>query len=225
MRSADGEWQLDLDAIGAALAAGARAVLLCNPHNPTGAIPTAADLSTLVGLAGRYGAGIVSDEVHGPLALPGNSFTPLGTLGSSRSITVLSASKAWNVPGLKCALAVGGDAATSAALRDLPNELRHPSHLGVLAATAAFESATSGDGWLDRVTDHLAVQHQRARALLGELLPLVKPAKAEKPATCFGSIAGIWGWGRTRPPPFWSTARWPWRQGSNSAVKGPGLPG
>jgi cystathionine beta-lyase len=179
MACAAGRWQLDLDAIGAALATGARAVLLCNPHNPTGAIPTAAQLSTLVELAARHGAGIVSDEVHGPLALPGQQFTPLLKLGPSRAITIFSASKAWNVPGLKCALAIGGDAATSRELNALPNELRHPSHLGVLAAAAAFEGAASGDGWLEEVIRHLAVQHERARAVMGELLPLIRPAQAE----------------------------------------------
>ncbi|MCW2549729.1 MAG: cystathionine beta-lyase [Mycobacterium sp.] len=176
---AAGRWQLDLEAIDAALAAGARAVLLCNPHNPTGAIPTAAQLQALVDLAAHHGAGIVSDEVHGPLALPGQQFTPLLKLGPSRAITIFSASKAWNVPGLKCALAIGGDAATSRALNALANELRHPSHLGVLAAAAAFDGVACGDGWLEQVTRHLAVQHERARALLGELMPLIRPARAD----------------------------------------------
>jgi cystathionine beta-lyase len=179
MGYAAGRWQLDLEAIDAALAAGARAVLLCNPHNPTGAIPTAAELQALVDLAAHHGAWIVSDEVHGPLALPGQQFTPLLKLGPSRAITIFSASKAWNVPGLKCALAIGGDAATSRALNALANELRHPSHLGVLAATAAFDGVAGGDGWLDQVTRHLAVQHERARALLGELMPLIRPARAD----------------------------------------------
>jgi cystathionine beta-lyase len=179
MGYAAGCWQLDLEAIDAALAAGARAVLLCNPHNPTGAIPTAAELQALVELAAHRGAGIVSDEVHGPLALPGQQFTPLLKLGPSRAITIFSASKAWNVPGLKCALAIGGDAATSRALNALAYELRHPSHLGVLAAAAAFDGAAGGDGWLEQVTRHLAVQHERARALLGELMPLIRPARAE----------------------------------------------
>jgi cystathionine beta-lyase len=174
-----GRWKLDLEAIGAALAGGARAVLLCNPHNPTGAVPAAAELSALVDLAARYGAGIVSDEVHGPLTLPGRQFTPLLKLGASRAITVFSASKAWNVPGLKCALAIGGDAETQAALQGLPNELRHPSHLGVLAAAAAFDAAAGGDGWLDGVVEHLARQHERADALLGELLPLIRAAHAD----------------------------------------------
>jgi cystathionine beta-lyase len=178
MSPAEGSWRLDLDAIEAALASGGRAILLCNPHNPTGALPSAAQLRALLNLAARYEAGIVSDEVHGPLSLPGQQFTPLLSLGPARAITVFSASKAWNVPGLKCALAIGGDPQISRALNALPNELRHPSHLGVLAAAAAFDGAAAGDGWLGEVTRHLAVQHERACTLLAELLPSVVPAQA-----------------------------------------------
>jgi cystathionine beta-lyase len=179
MVESGGRWQLDLVAIGAALEAGARAIVLCNPHNPTGAVPEAAELAALLHLAAHHGAGIVSDEVHGPLTLPGRVFTPLLTLAPARAITIFSASKAWNVPGLKCALAVGGDPETAAALKALPNELRHPSHLGVLAAIAAFDSEVAGDTWLDSVTQHLGRQHERAHALLNELLPLVRPVHAE----------------------------------------------
>jgi cystathionine beta-lyase len=179
MVEAGGRWQLDLGAIGGALKAGARAVVLCNPHNPTGSAPAAEELAALLKLAGHYGAGIISDEVHGPLALPGRTFTPLLTLAPARAITIFSASKAWNVPGLKCAIAIAGDPQTASALRALPNELRHPSHLGVLAAVAAFDSEVEGGIWLDSVTQHLARQHDRAHALLGELLPLIRPVRAE----------------------------------------------
>ena len=166
-------WRLDLRAIEAAFEAGARAIVLCNPHNPTGAAPTADELRTLVATAARYGAGIISDEVHGPLTLPGSEFTPLLSLGDQHSLTVTSASKSWNVAGLKCAVVIGGDVETAAALTRLPVELRHPGHLGVLATVAAFTSAAGGDGWLDRVTSHVHRQHERARALLGEAIPAI----------------------------------------------------
>lgn len=171
----DGErWRLDLPAIEAAFEAGARAIVLCNPHNPTGACPTADELRALVVIAARSDVGIISDEVHAPLTLPGRHFTPLLSLGDQRSLTVTSASKSWNVAGLKCAVLIGGDQATATALARLPVELRHPGHLGVLATMAAFTSATTGDGWLDRVTRHLERQHERAKALLAAAIPAVR---------------------------------------------------
>ncbi len=64
----DGDrWRLDLDGIERALAAGARSVLLCNPHNPTGTVHTRESLATLARLAHRFGATVVSDEIHAPL--------------------------------------------------------------------------------------------------------------------------------------------------------------
>jgi cystathionine beta-lyase len=173
-----GRWSLDVGAIEAALAAGARAVLLCNPHNPTGSIPTAAELGALREVAARTGAGIISDEVWAPLALPGRTPTPLLALGEQRALTVTSASKSWNVAGLKCALLIAGDRETAAAVERLPVALRHPGHFGVLASIAAFTAAAVGDGWLDSVTHHLARQHERGRSLLAAALPdiVVTPA-------------------------------------------------
>ncbi len=175
-----GQWSLDISAIGSALAAGARAVLLCNPHNPTGSIPSEAELTQLRDVAARTGAGIVSDEVWAPLTLPGRRATPLLALGDARALTVTSASKSWNVAGLKCALLIAGDSETAHAVERLPVALRHPGHLGVLAAIAAFDAAAAGDGWLDAVTAHLARQHERAGLLLAATLPdiVVSPAES-----------------------------------------------
>jgi cystathionine beta-lyase len=174
-----GSWGLDVDAICAALDAGARAVLLCNPHNPTGSIPTPEELGALRDAAARTGAGLISDEVHAPLTLPGRTFTPLLALGEQRALTVTSASKSWNVAGLKCGLLLAGDRETAAAVERLPVALRHPGHYGVIAANAAFTAAAWGDGWLDEVTAHLARQHDRARALLAEALPHVSVTPAD----------------------------------------------
>jgi len=175
---APGRWSLDVGAVESALATGARAVLLCNPHNPTGSIPTAAELDWLREAAARTGAGIISDEVWAPLALPGRTPTPLLALGEQRALTVTSASKSWNVAGLKCALLIAGDRETAAAVERLPVALRHPGHLGVLTAAAAFTAAAKGDGWLVAVARHLERQHERARLLLAAALPdvVVTPA-------------------------------------------------
>jgi cysteine-S-conjugate beta-lyase len=174
-----GTWSLDTDAIASALDAGARAVLLCNPHNPTGSVPSPAELGALCAAAARTGAGIISDEVHAPLTLPGRRFTPLLTLGEQRALTVTSASKSWNVAGLKCALIIAGDEATATALQELPVALRHPGHFGVLAAAAAFTSAAAGDGWLERVNAHLALQHERAATLLASAMPKIRVPRAD----------------------------------------------
>ncbi len=177
--AADGDgWALDLAAVAEALARGARAILLCNPHNPTGSLPSATELRALAELADRHDAAIISDEVHGPLTHPGRVFTPLLSIGELRALTVSSASKAWNVAGLKCALLTAGDAATAAELERIPVLLRHPGHLGTIASLAAFEADARGEGWLDRVNRHLELQHARARRLLEAVLPGIRPTRA-----------------------------------------------
>src|SRR6478736_1869038 len=66
-----GRWELDFAGLEAAFAAGARAYLLCNPHNPTGRVFSTADLDRIGSLAGQYGVLVLADEIHAPLTLPG----------------------------------------------------------------------------------------------------------------------------------------------------------
>jgi cystathionine beta-lyase len=159
----------DLDALDGAFAraraASARPVfLMSNPHNPTGAVHTRAELAAMAELAARHGVRVISDEIHAPLVLGDARFTPyLSVPGTGDAFALLSASKAWNLAGLKAALAVAGPDA-AADLDRLPEEVGHgPSHLGVIAHTAAFRD---GGDWLDRLLAGLTAN----RALLGDLL-------------------------------------------------------
>lgn len=169
---ADG-WRLDLPGIDAALAAGARAVLLCHPHNPTGTVHPREDLEALALLAEKHGAVVVSDEIHAPLAQPGTGFTPfLAVSDAARAVgfALVSASKAFNLAGLKCALMVTADDARSRLIRDLPVEVEWRTGLfGLLAATAAFGEAS--DEWLDRLLRTLDENRRLVGTLLAEHLP------------------------------------------------------
>jgi cysteine-S-conjugate beta-lyase len=140
------------------------AYLLCNPHNPTGSVHTLDELSAIAERARRFGVRVLSDEIHAPLVLSGSRFTPyLSVPGAENALALMSASKAWNLCGLKAALAVAGPE-SAADLKRLPEEVSHgPSHLGVIAHAEAFR--TGGD-WLDALLQGLDAN----RALLGELL-------------------------------------------------------
>ncbi|MBC9713164.1 pyridoxal phosphate-dependent aminotransferase [Streptomyces sp. TRM66268-LWL] len=153
------------------------AFLMSNPHNPTGAVHTRAELETVAELARRHGIRVVSDEIHAPLVLPGAVFTPyLSVPGAENAFALTSASKAWNLSGLKAALAVAGpEAAGELAL--LPEEVSHgPSHLGVIAHTAAFKD---GGGWLDEVITGLDANRDLLADLIGEHLPGVRHLRPE----------------------------------------------
>lgn len=163
---------LDLDAIGAALQAGARTVLLAQPHNPMGRSFTREELAGLRDVVLRHGARVISDEIHAPLVLPGATHLPYAAVeGTADHVTtVTAASKAWNIPGLKCAQIVAGNPADLARLRAIPLVANHGvSPLGVVATIAAYRD---GLAWLDGLIDHL----DRMRTLFGELLADRLPA-------------------------------------------------
>jgi cystathionine beta-lyase len=170
---------LDLERIDDALSAGARTVLLCNPHNPWGRAFGTQELVGLRDVVLRHGARVVSDDVHAPLVLPGASHVPYASLpgAGEHTTTVLSASKAWGVPGLKCAQVVTGTAADRAALRAVPLVANHgTSPLGIAANVAAYQA---GRPWLRALTNRLAASRDRVEHMVAERLPGVRMRRLE----------------------------------------------
>ncbi|MGP2436360.1 MalY/PatB family protein [Streptomyces sp. JW3] len=158
------------DAFRRCAAAGFRAAyLLCSPHNPTGTVHTAEELTAVAALAERYGVRVVADEIHAPVVSPAARFVPyLSVPGADRGLSLMSASKGWNLAGLKAALAVAGPGA-AADLARMPEEVGHgPSHVGVLAHTAALRDGTA---WLDALRTGLDANRRLVTTLLAERLP------------------------------------------------------
>jgi len=167
----DEEGRLDLEGIEAAFAAGARAMILCSPHNPAGTVPTRAELERLAEAAVAADAWILADEIHAPLTLPGATHVPfLDVSPAAREcgICVTSASKAFNIAGLGCAVIVTAGEKAARIVSRLPAGSTHPGHLGVIASRAAFER---GDGWLDQVVGQLDFNRGFLARLLEEHLP------------------------------------------------------
>jgi cystathionine beta-lyase len=162
------------DAFRRAVAGGRRAAyLLCNPHNPTGTLHTAAELAAVAELAGAYGVPVVADEIHAPVVAPGAAFVPyLSVPGGESGFSLTSASKAWNLAGLRAALAIAGPASGDILAR-VPEEvsLGGPSHLGVIAHTAALRD---GGDWLDALLAGIDDNRRQLAALLAEHLPGVR---------------------------------------------------
>ena len=164
------EGRIDLHRLEDTFRALNRAVyLLSSPHNPTGAVHTREELTAVAGLARTYGVRVIVDEIHAPLALPGAQFVPyLSVPGSEDAFSVLSASKAWNLAGLKAALAVAGPEAQSD-LDSLPEEVAHgASHFGVMAHTEAFRH---GGDWLDALLRGLDENRSMLMEFLTDRMP------------------------------------------------------
>lgn len=164
----DGSWALDFQELEKAFAfPDVTAYLLCNPHNPTGQIYAESDLRRIADLALRYRVLVIADEIHAPLIHPGKDFVPFLTVCPPEltAASVLSASKGWNVPGVKCAQIVAHDDITKSCLQSSTAlEVSFGvDHLGVLAAVAAYRESRP---WLVETRARIASN----AALLAELL-------------------------------------------------------
>jgi cysteine-S-conjugate beta-lyase len=171
-REESGRYDLDLEAVDRVLASGeASAYLLCSPHNPVGRVWSRDQLMAVADICTRYGTALIVDEIHAPLVLPGArpvAFLSLDHPITERVVVFTSASKGWNIPGLKCGVAVTGSTQAAEILRERWDALL-AGNLGVLAAVAAY---TRGRPWLDA----MLAQIDENRVLLGQLLSEHLPA-------------------------------------------------
>lgn len=162
---------LDLERLEVELAGGVRVLVLVNPHNPTGRVAAREELEQVAELCAAHEAWVVSDEIHAPLVLSDTAHTPwleVSEAARQRAIALTSASKAFNLAGLKAALLVTGSSRAQDVVRRLPHLSVRAGLLGVLASEAAF---AEGDLWLDAVLAQL----RRNRTLLGDRLATELP--------------------------------------------------
>jgi cystathionine beta-lyase len=172
--AADGSYDLDLGALDVALAQpGVGAYLLCNPHNPVGRVWSREQLTAVAEMCDRRGVAVVVDEIHAPLVLPGSTHVPFHSLehpAARRAVIFTSASKGWNIPGLKCGIAIAGQQATAALFAE-KSEALLPGHLGVRAAIAALRNARP---WLDAAVAQIDANARLLTGLLAEHLPAAR---------------------------------------------------
>ena len=171
LQSAEG-WAFDFDALDAAFADGAGLAILCNPHNPMGRVFTREELIRFSEVAARHGARVFSDEIHGPLTFAPHRHVPYASVSEEaarQAITATSASKGWNLAGLKCAqiiLTNDDDLAAWKAMHPLAGHAT--STPGVIANTAAYRH---GGPWLDSVLSYLEGNRDLLAATLAERMP------------------------------------------------------
>jgi len=175
MAGHDGWYTFDLDAIACAFRAGGHLLIFCNPYNPLGRVFTRQEITQLTDVVDRHGGRVFADEIHGPLVYPGLRHIPYASTSgtaASHALTATSASKAWNLPGLKCAQVI----LTNEPDRQAWEEMgflawRGASNPGVVAGIAAFRH---GEAWLDEILAYLDDSRHLLARLLGRHLPDVR---------------------------------------------------
>jgi cystathionine beta-lyase len=178
VESVDGgsrSYQLDFDGIEKAYQSGVKAHFICNPHNPIGRVFTKAELEKIANLAHQYQVLIISDEIHGPLtyrSVGEGSFHPFLTISDearSVGIAITSASKAWNLAGLKCAQFLTQSEELDKKLKALPDAVHFRASLfGAISAVTAFNDSRD---WLDQVLKILEAKSHFLDKLLKEEIP------------------------------------------------------
>lgn len=152
---ADGTYATPLDALRESLKGGG-ALLLSNPHNPIGKVFDREELQAVADICAAQDAWIISDEIHAELCFDGRVHIPTASLSpeiSKRTITLMSASKAYNIAGLKTSFMIIQDAA----LRERVNHARcgmvdSVNPLGMEATRVAYSEAAP---WLAELKTYL----------------------------------------------------------------------
>ena len=221
----DGRFEFDLDALQRAFDDGGGLLLLCNPYNPVGRVFSRDELVAISEVVERNGGRVFSDEIWAPLVYGGATHTPYATVSpaaAQHTITAMSASKAWNLPGLKCAqLVLTSDADRETWEKLGPFAGHGTSNLGAIANATAYRE---GDPWLADLVPYLEQNRDTLLDLLAEEIPgawMPKPegtyvgwidfravGLGDRPADFFtreagvtlteGSMCGVAGTGFTR---------------------------
>lgn len=168
-------YEIDFDALAASVDAGTRVLMICSPHNPSGRAFAREELSQLAALACRHDLTVISDEIHAELMLNGERHIPIASLSpeiAARTVTLMSASKAFNIAGLCMAFAHFGSRALRERFQKLPAHTRGGTNtLAIAAVQAAWQA---GQPWLDDVIAYLRANRDHVAAHCRAHWPLVR---------------------------------------------------
>lgn len=177
----NGRYEMDFVQLEQLFAAGAKMILLCNPHNPGGRVWERETLQRLAELALKYKVIVVSDEIHCDLTFPGHPHTPFASLSeevADITITALAATKTFNLPGLHTSFAVISNAQMRAKFdqRVKVLSIHMASHFAQDAVQAAYNES---EQWLDDMLVYVKSNMDYAIDYLAEHAPMIKPLVSE----------------------------------------------
>jgi len=171
----DSGYEIDFDALRAAIDDRTRVFLLCNPHNPTGRAFTRAELEQLAEIALERDLIVLADEIHADLLFDGREHIPFATLGpevEARTVTLTSATKAFNIAGLRCAVAVMGSRELKTRFNSIHRHVRGGLNGPGMAATAV--AWTECEDWLREVRAYLQANRDFLAGFVRDQMPAVR---------------------------------------------------
>ena len=156
LRLVDGQYEMDFEDF-ERKAVGCKLFLLCNPHNPGGRVWNADELSRIADICAKNGVIVISDEIHCDMALTGYKHTVFATVSEAaaqNSVTLMAASKTFNIAGLKSSYHI----IQNEALRKQYSEYLTRSELDtahLFATTAVAVAYNEGDEWLVQMLQYV----------------------------------------------------------------------
>jgi cystathionine beta-lyase len=186
-------WEIDFDELGRLSDPSLRVFLMCNPHNPSGRAYSRSELEGLAEFVLKNDLVVISDEIHSDLLFDDNMHIPFASLSpdvAARTITLNSASKAFNIPGLRCAVAHFGDPGLRRRfITSLPRHLR--GGLGILGIYASIVAWREGQPWLDEVRAHLESNRDYLMTELASRMPAIRCHKPEATYLAWLDCSGL----------------------------------
>ncbi len=173
-------YDLDFDALEAAVTPTTRLFMLCNPHNPIGRVYQQWELERLAEIAIRHNLIISSDEIHADILYDGNRHIPIAALApeiAERTITLMAPSKTFNLPGLGCGYAIVQNPELLKQMKRISEGLTgHANPMGYTAAIAAYRE---GQPWLDELLVYLADNRDYLMEFVRTQMPTIRMTRME----------------------------------------------
>ncbi len=167
-------FEIDFDDLEESIDANTRIIMLCNPHNPSGRVFERDELERLGEIACREDLIVVCDEIHADLTFDGRRHIPIASLSpeiAARTVTLTSATKSFNIPGLRCSIAHFGSVELQRKFNTVPGHMR--GGIGLLGIYATIAAWRDSQAWLDRVVPYLESNRDYVSDFLTTRLPQI----------------------------------------------------
>lgn len=168
LHKANGRWTYDLNSMQAACTDDMSMIMMCSPHNPTGTVFTSDELKAVGNLCEQNDMMIISDEIHCDLVIDGTSkHIPTAAAcpeHADRIVTIMSASKTWNLAGLNASFAIISNAEKREQfVNACQSVVSMPPPLAYVATEAAYGAS---DEWRQALLQYLKSNYDRIDAAL-----------------------------------------------------------
>ncbi|WHA43778.1 MalY/PatB family protein [Agrobacterium larrymoorei] len=176
---AESGWEMDADAFSREIA-NSKAFLLCNPQNPTGKVFTREELLSMSDICRRQDVLVISDEIHCELLFDGRRHVPFASLSddaANRTITLMAASKTYNIAGLKTAFAI----IKNKEMREKfsASRLGMVDSVNILGLEATLAAYTRAAGWKAEMLRYVEANRDFLLEEMASRFPSIRMIKAE----------------------------------------------